>query len=327
MDKARLDAGMVRVTWKPPIPQENGSPIRILVVNEDAVEATLVATILGCTSPTRFTTAWAGNAAEAMARLESEPFDICLLDYWFDGLTAIDFMDEMGERAVDVPVIVLSGDEDRSADLEVERRGAYDFVLKQELSGPAMERTIRYALARRRLEADLARSALYDDLTGLPNRRQFLLHLERAAERAIRQDASVCIAFLDLDGFKAVNDRYGHDAGDEVLRRTASRIECCVRREDVAARLAGDEFAVILEGSRDRAVVDQIIARLRERLCEPMEVGERTVAVGVSIGLAWFPAEASSIFEAVRLADHAMYRAKGARGRRGRDAVARAGGA
>jgi diguanylate cyclase (GGDEF)-like protein len=149
----------------------------------------------------------------------------------------------------------------------------------------------------RRLERDrqtfLDRS-LRDPLTGLANRALLMDSLLRSEERCRRSGQTAALFFLDLDGFKAVNDRWGHATGDRALTRVAMRIRDGLRASDLAARLGGDEFALIVEGIDDSAGIEALAEKIALAVEEPMEVDGRTIQVGVSIGVARYPLAAPS---------------------------------
>ncbi len=155
------------------------------------------------------------------------------------------------------------------------------------------------------------RMALYDPLTGLPNRRYLLDCLDGAT----RREGGLAVLFVDLDGFKQVNDTLGHDAGDEVLRVAAQRLLGAVRRGDTVVRLGGDEFVVVAEGVVDREVVRALATRLAAELGQPLVIDGAPATVRGSIGVAVAECGGTDPMDLVRSADTAMYAAK--RGRRG----------
>jgi diguanylate cyclase (GGDEF)-like protein/PAS domain S-box-containing protein len=165
-------------------------------------------------------------------------------------------------------------------------------------------------LWRQRAEAELQRFARYDGLTGLPNRAFFLDTLERTLARARRRRSRIALLFLDLDGFKAVNDRLGHAAGDAVLRVVSERLQAGTRSSDLVARIGGDEFTVLLQ-SLARADDAALVARaLIERLARPCTVEDQEIALGASVGIAVYPEDGNDADTLLRNADLAMYRAK-----------------
>ena len=153
--------------------------------------------------------------------------------------------------------------------------------------------------------------ATHDALTQLPNRQLLLERLEHLLEKAERQGQSLALCFIDLDGFKDINDTQGHAAGDRLLREAAQRIGGAVRGDDVAARLGGDEFVVVLYGVGGEPDVAMVLERLIRRLSEPVSVREGCfVKVGASIGVALYPHHARGADQLLSRADEAMYAAK-----------------
>lgn len=152
--------------------------------------------------------------------------------------------------------------------------------------------------------------AHHDPLTGLLNRAGLHDLLEPALSRARRQDQFVALWLLDLDGFKGINDRYGHSVGDDLLKVAADRIRETMRVEDIKARLGGDEFVVVQTDVRDAAGVDAVCQRLAARLREPVELDDLTLRMSASIGIALFPTDGTTSDGLFIAADHAMYEAK-----------------
>jgi len=168
---------------------------------------------------------------------------------------------------------------------------------------------LRLQNERKRESAELEFMATHDALTGLANRRKFHDCLTLAIERMRRSGASVALIYLDLDGFKPVNDSLGHAAGDAVLQTVAKRIGNCVRRVDTVARLGGDEFGIILEEVHSLENVKQIAAKIREDISRPIS-GLETFPVSGSIGIALAPQHSNNGDTLVRMADEAMFSAK-----------------
>jgi diguanylate cyclase (GGDEF)-like protein len=170
---------------------------------------------------------------------------------------------------------------------------------------------------RKELEAQLVHRSLHDPLTGLPNRLLFQDRLWHALERGQRERSPTCVLIMDLDGFKAINDRLGHPMGDLVLVAFAGRLRSVLRASDTAARLGGDEFSIVCENS-EPADAEVLADRLRAAVTEPLSLSGTTVSVGISIGIGSAPGgeEPGEVYErVVREADDAMYANK-ARGRR-----------
>ena len=174
----------------------------------------------------------------------------------------------------------------------------------------------RQRASRRLTEKELARLAFHDGLTGLANRALFSDRLEQALRRTARSGGDVAVVFLDLDGFKAVNDSLGHQAGDTLIREVATLLQAAVRTEDTLARLGGDEFAILVEQAGPGAAeAVRISERILEALTAPIDLGGQRVSVSASLGIATGDAAATG-GSLLRDADNAMYWAKGAgRGR------------
>jgi diguanylate cyclase (GGDEF)-like protein len=183
-------------------------------------------------------------------------------------------------------------------------------------SPEAIERLVGVAalaappLQNGRLIEKLRYQAAHDPLTGLPNRAGFAERIGRAFDAARTGPATVGLLFIDLDGFKQVNDVHGHFAGDEILRQAADRLAHVVRSRDATARLGGDEFAVILTDVESEPELDAAACRLREAFVEPFDVHGTALSVRASVGGAIWPDDGTGIEALIRRADVAMYREK-----------------
>lgn len=173
--------------------------------------------------------------------------------------------------------------------------------------------TYRDIGAEKREQARLHYTSLHDGLTGLANRALFMDRVEQTMARLRRRpDRGFAIVFLDLDGFKQVNDRLGHAAGDALLQEAGERLLRCVRPQDTVARFGGDEFALLLDESSDEREVDGVVDRIQAEICRPIVLGGREAKVSASMGVAMAKESHLSGEEIVGEADRAMYEAKAA---------------
>jgi diguanylate cyclase (GGDEF)-like protein len=177
-------------------------------------------------------------------------------------------------------------------------------------------------VARRRYQQELAFQAAHDGLTGLYNHVVFYERLGQALARAVRRHSDVAVLYLDLDRFKAVNDRFGHETGDRVLAEVAGRLHAVTRAEDLVARMGGDEFAVLVEDLHSPAAIEPLASRIVEDLSRPVRLSAGEAVVGVSIGIVYSSRGVDDAESIVRHADLAMYRAKEEGGNRHKWAVA-----
>ncbi|HLF98120.1 MAG TPA: diguanylate cyclase [Methylococcaceae bacterium] len=164
--------------------------------------------------------------------------------------------------------------------------------------------------ARKQAEEEVIRQATHDPLTGLANRALFTDRLEQAVERARRANKRFAVLFVDLDGFKDVNDSLGHHAGDLLLQQVARRLLDCVRESDSVARLGGDEFTIILYDTGPPGDVLTVCEKLRFALSEPFDLEGNTALISSSIGVTLFPDDATDVERLIDNADEAMYAAK-----------------
>jgi len=158
----------------------------------------------------------------------------------------------------------------------------------------------------------LQHMAMHDVLTGLGNRRSFEIRLKEALLRARRAETGGAILYFDLDGFKAVNDTYGHDCGDSVLRMVGKRLKALARETDFVARIGGDEFCLIIEGAADVLAVERVADKLISALTEPYEADAHHIILGVSVGIVLFNGaeDENAVHTLITHADQAMYQAK-----------------
>lgn len=241
----------------------------------------------------------------------------------FTGRSPIDGVERIfrWQRLEDYPVVVLTGLSRAGVMSAVERNIAETSTRAWTVIGLLWAAAAGVFLLVQRVRAQIRRRedaeylAMHDALTGLLSRRALMERLDRAISEAAATGGRVGLLYLDLDGFKPVNDRLGHAIGDEVLKSVAGRLHRCVRGNDFAARLGGDEFVVALTPMDDDEALVRLEARIAEALSSPIRVGGLDLDIRASMGRAVFPADGQEADSLLEHADRAMYAHKGRQSR------------
>lgn len=242
--------------------------------------------------------------------------DLILLDLEMPGMDGFEVMESIRSDKNDdyLPVIVISAQPDHK--LRALQAGAKDFISKPfdllEVK-TRIHNMLEVRLLYRQLEINnrkLGAAALHDVLTGLPNRRLLMDRLALAIAHAHRNKQSMAVLFLDLDGFKQINDTLGHDVGDAVLQTVADRLVATVRQVDTVARFGGDEFIIGLWNlSRDQDLA-RLMSKLMQVVSQPCDVQGHSLSITASIGVALYPQHGEDGESLIKSADVALYEAK-----------------
>jgi two-component system cell cycle response regulator len=243
-------------------------------------------------------------------------YDLILLDLQMPELNGFQVMKGLKEIEQDgyLPVLALTAQPSfKIAALEA---GARDFISKP-FDLLEVHKRIHNMLEVRLLYRELAQYskqqqelALHDPLTGLPNRRLLEDRIATTLQHAARHQHKAAVMYLDLDGFKAINDTHGHACGDEILKLVAGRLVGSSRKEDTVARVGGDEFVIVLGEVSSLADAQEPASKLIEVVSEPYQVGALTLQLSTSIGIALYPDHAADVEKLIQMADHALYDAK-----------------
>jgi diguanylate cyclase (GGDEF)-like protein len=281
----------------------------ILLVEDNPSDAFLIGRLLGEHGLPPCKTHYVKNQSEAIRALDERAFDVCLLDLTLPDAAGFSALITIQEKAPDMPILILTGTNDTSLAKRAVGRGAQDYLLKDEMETAALGRSIDYAMERKHVEKGLFQRANYDALTGLANRSLFESRLKLALARTERTGSGIAVLFIDLDRFKPINDTYGHETGDDVLKTVAQRLKSVLRAYDTAARLGGDEFAALLEGIASPRDAATIVRKIIKALAPPMLHHGKNLKISASIGIMFSDTPASP--EAMlKNADAAMYQAK-----------------
>ncbi len=310
------------INYSEPIPSYDGSSsvvnfnreINILVIDDSGDVFEGIKAFLGDQDLVNMSRA--ANMKEALTMLGQGQFDMIFLDHLLNDGTSIDFLREAEKEGIETPVIVISGQGDEMLVSQVIQLGAYEYLPKNRINLESVSRVINNTLERARLrndvkkaQAKMAEMSTVDELTKLHNRRYFIEALEGEFERASRYEIEMALIMVDLDHFKKINDTYGHPSGDMVLSKIGGILKKHVRRNDIACRYGGEEFAVILSNV-SRENIYAAYDRFREMVSEHLfEYESNQFHITVSIGIA-FSNNAESANDLLSQADQALYQAK-----------------
>jgi two-component system cell cycle response regulator len=252
---------------------------------------------------------------QATMLLRTRRFDAVIADLSLPDASGLAIVEQVRAAAPESALIVLSGFDEEKVNVQAVRLGAQDYLVKGRTDAELMRRSLQHAIERKRQEQRLSYLAHHDPLTQLMNRAAFCDKLEESTARTRRTGRHCAVMFLDLDGFKQINDAHGHEAGDAVLCEVARRIQASVREEDTVGRLGGDEFAILVEQLDEPEVCTRVAKRLLEITKVPVLLRDDVhTTVRISVGIALCPESGPTGEALLRAADAAMYVAKAAGG-------------
>lgn len=287
---------------------------RILIVDDQEANVLLLEQMLREVGYQCVTTTMDPHAVCALHR--DEHYDLILLDLQMPGLDGFQVMECLKEIERDsyTPILVFTAQPGH--ELRALAAGAKDFVTKPfglvEVK-MRIHNMLEVRLLYKRLEAysrALESLALHDALTGLPNRRLLMDRLALAIAHAHRRKSTMAVMYLDLDGFKGINDSLGHDAGDTLLKIVADRLTLAVRQEDTVARMSGDEFVIGLWEVKDAEGVATLVSKVLQAVSQPYRIQGRDVSMTASIGVGVYPTHGEQVEALMKSADMALYEAK-----------------
>jgi diguanylate cyclase (GGDEF)-like protein len=291
-----------------------GKPARVLLVEDDARAALELGEMLRSIWSRGLVVSQTPHLADAVQELADHGATCVLLDLHDE--PPLDTLAQLSEASPTTPIVVIADGDDAEFGVAAVRAGAQDYLVRSELSAPRLARAVTYAVERKRSESALALQALHDPLTALPNRVLFVDRLRGALDRSRRTGGPVVVLFLDVDGFKQINDTLGHGAGDRLLMVLAERFQAMLRPMDTVARFGGDEFTFLFEGLDSEEEAALVAQRITQSATVPLTLSGQQRAVSISIGVYIVTDPEEEIDDVIRQADTAMYRAKESGGAR-----------
>lgn len=297
-------------------------PIGILLVEDNLADARLMTeTLRDVAIPESVIIRVVRTLADALTEMRRYSFTCVLLDLNLPDGQGVGNVEAL--RAIDrrVAIVVLTGMDDERIAADAIRLGAQEYLIKGHFDGPKILRLIRHAVERNKhvheLEDQRYREfhrASHDSLTGLANRELLYDRVGQSMTQAHLTGEQFALCYLDLDGFKAVNDRYGHRVGDDLLIRVAQILRESVLPVDSVARVGGDEFMVLMRQVEGRLDPGPRARRLRERVMAIRQIGDHAIELDASVGIVLYPQHGDAIHLLMERADRAMYEAKRAGG-------------
>lgn len=293
-------------------------PIKILLVEDDLFYEDYLSEIFAEETEISYELNHVVRIKDCVEHLEQDNFDVILIDLNLPDCTGLDTIYEVESQASNTPIIVLTEQDDNELASQALQSGAQDYLVKGQIDRSTLERSIRYAIERNRLLEQLEESkrlqrhlAYHDALTILPNRHLLHDRLQQALAQSKRSGKLAALLFLDLDGFKRINDTLGHGIGDLLLKSVAKRLKTTVRQVDTVARLGGDEFTIVLLEINHAQDAKDVAQKILKVISQPYKIEEHELFVTASVGISIYPDDGSDIESLIRKADIAMYRAKG----------------
>ena len=300
----------------PNLPAGDQSGATLLYVEDDNLTQGLVIQMLQRKFP-QITLLVAQNGQDGLDLYAKNRPEIVITDVRMPIVDGITMVRKIKEQDKDAQIIILSASNETDRILEAIDIGINHYVLKpiqvEKLIGAIAQCLDKINIIEQLRHRDeyIQRMAYYDNLTGLPNRHLFSEFLRKALAHAQRNKLLLALFFIDLDGFKKINDSLGHSVGDLLLKAVADRLKvCCCRHQDTVARWGGDEFIILLSDLGGQSEAVSVARKINEAFTHPMTLLNNELTVGVSIGISLFPDDGFEEDTLIKNADMAMYCAK-----------------
>jgi two-component system cell cycle response regulator len=284
--------------------------LKVLLIEDNPDDAELILAALSEIQNFRAAVERAETLAGGLERLSQGDVQLILLDLGLPDSLGIQTFERILAHSPELPIIIMSGLADEDLAIRTVQEGAQDYLVKGNFDGRLLARSIRYAIERHKIKAELSSLSMTDDLTGLYNRRGFLTLAKQQIKIAGRLEKNLLLIYADLDNLKSINDRLGHSEGDRALQTIADILNRTFRASDLIARIGGDEFVIlgIEESQADFQKMRERIQRNIDRHAGPLEHPyELAISVGI---LRCQPEKIENLESLLAQADQLMYEQK-----------------
>ena len=290
--------------------QKVNKPIDLLLIEDNPGDLLLTKRMLEKAEHTHFHINYAGTLSSGIKRAFKGSIDVILSDLNLPDSLCVDTFFNLKLQVPDVPIVVLSGFDDEEASLKAVRDGAQDYLIKGKIDRYSLERSLLYAIERKKAEDIIKKLAYHDSLTGLPSRTLFNDRFNMAIADSKRNNRKTALIMLDLDHFKYINDNFGHAAGDEVLKEVSAKLTGILRQTDTVCRMGGDEFAILIPEINAKEMVDEVAHRILVAIGKPITTHGIEEKISASLGIAIYPEDGETLEILIKRADTAMYEVK-----------------
>jgi diguanylate cyclase (GGDEF)-like protein len=290
--------------------KNTGEYLDVLLIEDNNDDQLLVKKMLTKTGCARFEIRFADDLKTGIVSTIQHNADVILLDLNLPDSSGFETLVKLKLQIPDTPIVILSGFEDEEESLKAVRNGAQDYLVKGRTDGNSLIRSLLYAIERKKAEDVIKHAAYHDCLTGLPSRTLFSDRFTISISKSMRDGHKAALMMLDLDHFKEINDSYGHDAGDELLKEFSSRLINTVRQTDTVCRLGGDEFALLMSDVTGKEIIEEVALRMLKTMRKPFTIQRSEKIITASMGIAIYPEDGENIETLIKHADVAMYEVK-----------------
>lgn len=296
---------------------QNKNVLNVLYIEDDHDDLYLIECALNDDQLKHYSLFHAVNFFQAQHALREYHFDVVLLDLSVGRLSGLKTLQQainiLDLNKKSIPIIILTGSEDESMGEKAIQYGAADYLPKKHASTFNLSRSIRFTIERHSLMEKILNQAKIDELTGLLNRRETLQRCQQVIEHSRRFETPIAMAMIDLDGFKPINDEFGHAVGDDVLKAIGHRLSENTRTTDIIGRLGGDEFLIVLTHFESNESLLGVLSKLKSAIETPLEIQleleSKVFDIRCSMGIALFE-NTLTLKKTLARADQAMYVSK-----------------
>lgn len=296
---------------------QNKNVLNVLYIEDDHDDLYLIECALNDDQLKHYSLFHAVNFFQAQHALREYHFDVVLLDLSVGRLSGLKTLQQainiLDLNKKSIPIIILTGSEDESMGEKAIQYGAADYLPKKHASTFNLSRSIRFTIERHCLMEKILNQAKIDELTGLLNRRETLQRCQQVIEHSRRFETPIAMAMIDLDGFKPINDEFGHAVGDDVLKAIGHRLSENTRTTDIIGRLGGDEFLIVLTHFESNESLLGVLSKLKSAIETPLEIQleleSKVFDIRCSMGIALFE-NTLTLKKTLARADQAMYVSK-----------------